>query len=284
LIRQPAATIGRPAAVAKYSRRIESKPRTRVNWSKAPLAKATSAKSTAAKPKPAKSPPAKSTGRTGTSARRTRKKPAPSPAGVVSAQLRQPGAVLGPRANRTIALILDATRQIFLKRGYAGTTIDDIAGMAGVSRASFYTYFPSKRDVLLALGADTVGATAAVIQAAHDIPARWKVGDIEEWVRQCFALLDEHGAFAFAWTQAAHEDEEIRVAGTRGHLQLCRQMGLAFQALGLSKREDPVTLGLLILSMLERSWAYCQLYRGTMDEALVRRETARVLASIIRGQ
>ncbi|MHB8467177.1 MAG: TetR/AcrR family transcriptional regulator [Acidimicrobiales bacterium] len=177
---------------------------------------------------------------------------------------------------------MDATRQIFLKRGYGGTTIDDIAVMAGVSRASFYTYFPSKRDVLLALGADSAGATAEVIRAAHAIRKRWELSDIEAWVQQCWDLLDDQGAFAFAWTQAAHEDEGIRTAGTRGHLELCRQLGLAFKSLGLSSLKDPVALGLLMFSMLERSWAYCQLYAGTMDQARVRRETARVFVSIIR--
>ena len=49
----------------------------------------------------------------------------------VTPQLRQPGSVLGPRAARTITAILDATRQIFLTRGYAGT-IDEIAKAAGM--------------------------------------------------------------------------------------------------------------------------------------------------------
>jgi hypothetical protein len=44
-------------------------------------------------------------------------------------------------------------REVFLTRGYAGTTVDEIARIADVSRASFYAYFPSKREVLLALGA-----------------------------------------------------------------------------------------------------------------------------------
>ena len=59
---------------------------------------------------------------------------------------------LGPRAQRTVARIIQATREVFLTRGYAGTTVDEIANIADVSRASFYTYFPTKREVLLAVG------------------------------------------------------------------------------------------------------------------------------------
>ena len=64
--------------------------------------------------------------------------------------IRQPANPLGPRAQRTINRIIEATRDVFLTRGYSGTTIDEIARLADVSRASFYTYFPSKRDVLIA--------------------------------------------------------------------------------------------------------------------------------------
>ncbi len=42
---------------------------------------------------------------------------------VPAPEIRSPGKVLGPRANRTIGVIIDATRQVFLTRGYAGTTI-----------------------------------------------------------------------------------------------------------------------------------------------------------------
>jgi AcrR family transcriptional regulator len=55
----------------------------------------------------------------------------------VDHHIRHPGTVVGPRASRTIATILDATRRIFLVKGYAGTTIDEIARIAGVSRGSF---------------------------------------------------------------------------------------------------------------------------------------------------
>src|SRR4030081_1073131 len=86
----------------------------------------------------------------------------------VSPTLRQPANELGPRAHLTIARILDATKKIFLIRGYTGTTIDEITRVANVSRASFYTYFPSKRDVLLAVGADSASAAGALIKGLVD--------------------------------------------------------------------------------------------------------------------
>lgn len=47
--------------------------------------------------------------------------------------------------------LLNAARTLFAERGMAGTTIDDIAETADVSRATFFNYFQSKDSVLSAL-------------------------------------------------------------------------------------------------------------------------------------
>jgi AcrR family transcriptional regulator len=200
----------------------------------------------------------------------------------VAPTLRRPGVELGPRANRTIASILDATRQLLLMRGYAGATVDEITRIAGVSRASFYTYFPSKRDVLLALGTNSAHAALALIDALGAVPPDWTLDDLQDWVRYYFAFLDEQGSFVFAWTQAAHEDEEIRVAGMRGHLSLCRRMGQKLAWLGDIEVDDPAELGLTVFSMIERSWAYCQLYAGTIEAAVVQRRIATMIEATVR--
>ena len=43
--------------------------------------------------------------------------------------------------------ILNAARNVFAKRGYHHTTIDDIVAEAGVARGTFYLYFEDKRAV-----------------------------------------------------------------------------------------------------------------------------------------
>src|SRR5271169_3685010 len=100
----------------------------------------------------------------------------------VTPTLRRPGVELGPRASRTIASILDATRQLLLVKGYAGATVDEITRVAGVSRASFYTYFPSKRDVLLALGADSASGATVLIDALAEVRRPWTRDDLQAWV------------------------------------------------------------------------------------------------------
>lgn len=51
------------------------------------------------------------------------------------------------KAKKTRANVLNAAMALMKDRGYYDTTIRDICAEAGVSIGTFYTYFPSKRDI-----------------------------------------------------------------------------------------------------------------------------------------
>ncbi|MDJ1113629.1 TetR family transcriptional regulator [Microbacterium dauci] len=52
-----------------------------------------------------------------------------------------------PRASSR-AFISDAACELFLERGFEATSVTDIAQRAGVSRSSFFNYFPSKDAII----------------------------------------------------------------------------------------------------------------------------------------
>jgi AcrR family transcriptional regulator len=195
--------------------------------------------------------------------------------------LRRPAPQLGRRARQTIDRILDATRAVFLAQGYGGTSIDDIARRAGISRASFYTYFPTKRDALLALGADATNGAERLVEQLGTLGHTPGVDAIVAWVESYFAFLDDYGSFVLAWQQAAYEDDELRAAGTKHHLMTCRDLGEQLDALRGRRRGDRTSEGLLVFSMLERSWSQCRLYEGALDTAKVRSNAALVLAALV---
>src|SRR3954451_18943003 len=56
---------------------------------------------------------------------------------------------LAPEARRE--LIEGAAARLFASRGYAGTTLDQVAGEAGVTKPIVYRHFASKKDLYLAL-------------------------------------------------------------------------------------------------------------------------------------
>ncbi|MAU47635.1 MAG: TetR/AcrR family transcriptional regulator [Rhodobacteraceae bacterium] len=49
------------------------------------------------------------------------------------------------RRGRKFDQVLEGAREIFLRDGFEGASVDDIARAAGVSKATLYSYFPDKR-------------------------------------------------------------------------------------------------------------------------------------------
>jgi len=54
-------------------------------------------------------------------------------------------------AQETRQKLLNAARRIVRERGLAGTQVEEITQMCGVSKGTFYTYFKRKEDVIYAL-------------------------------------------------------------------------------------------------------------------------------------
>ncbi|MEV5758631.1 TetR/AcrR family transcriptional regulator [Streptomyces tendae] len=51
----------------------------------------------------------------------------------------------------TRRLLLESGLETFKTKGYAATTVDDIATAAGTTRVTFYAYFPSRSELMKAL-------------------------------------------------------------------------------------------------------------------------------------
>ena len=64
-----------------------------------------------------------------------------------------------PRITRSRALIMAAATRVFLENGYPGTTVDDIATAAGVSKRTVYNVFADKEQLFGAIIGEAI-ATA----------------------------------------------------------------------------------------------------------------------------
>jgi AcrR family transcriptional regulator len=81
---------------------------------------------------------------------------------------------------RRVAL-LESALEVFAKRGYHASSIDDIAREAGVSKALIYEHFTSKQDLYAELLAHHAGElfsalAEAISEAGRDASARLVVG------------------------------------------------------------------------------------------------------------
>ncbi|HSM59961.1 MAG TPA: TetR family transcriptional regulator [Longimicrobiales bacterium] len=74
-------------------------------------------------------------------------------------------------ASITHTRILDAAHALILQRGFAGTSVDDILGGAGISRGTFFYHFPTKddmaRELLARHAADDIAMTDSFMERAE---------------------------------------------------------------------------------------------------------------------
>jgi AcrR family transcriptional regulator len=59
--------------------------------------------------------------------------------------------------------LIDAARQLFIEQGYEQTAMSDIAKRANVAQGTFYIYFDSKQDVLVAIMRELLQELCAIM-------------------------------------------------------------------------------------------------------------------------
>lgn len=135
----------------------------------------------------------------------------------------------------------EAATELFLEKGYSHTAIDDISRRAGVSRATFFNYFPGKVDVLF----------RPVDRLLDDIEEKVRSGThplraIEEVAKRVHRS-DLPLVATQADTMAAQED-----VGAAGPLRADRLRRII--AMGIS---DPLTQAVLAAAIVQAcvSWA-----------------------------
>ena len=64
------------------------------------------------------------------------------------------------------AAVAAAAASVFVERGVAGTAVSDIVRAAGIAQGTFYLYFDSKDDVLLAVAERFVADVGAALEAS----------------------------------------------------------------------------------------------------------------------
>ncbi|MDP2493508.1 TetR/AcrR family transcriptional regulator [Shimia thalassica] len=60
------------------------------------------------------------------------------------------------RRGRKFDQVIDGARDVFLRDGFEGASVDDIARAAGVSKATLYSYFPDKASLFMEMATQEV--------------------------------------------------------------------------------------------------------------------------------
>lgn len=86
--------------------------------------------------------------------------------------------MMDSRSARKHEAILEAATSVFLDKGYAGTSMDDIAKLAAVSKQTVYKHFSDKEQLFAAIVLATTDRLDTTIDLLADLPA--DDADLEE--------------------------------------------------------------------------------------------------------
>lgn len=102
--------------------------------------------------------------------------------------------------------------QCFQRKGYENTTIDDIAAEYGLSKGSIYWYYPSKKDILMAVFQHMVSELFREYASVVSSPIAPRQKLIQMVHLMAEMLLREYGAYRpfMVLMSAAYEDDQLR--------------------------------------------------------------------------
>ena len=73
-----------------------------------------------------------------------------------------------PRVVRSRAAVVDAARALFLRKGYAGTTMEEIAALAGLTKRTVYNNYADKDALFTQIVADVIAYAEAFARGLHE--------------------------------------------------------------------------------------------------------------------
>jgi AcrR family transcriptional regulator len=176
-------------------------------------------------------------------------------------------------AEQRRAELLTAGRALFLAKGTAATSLDDITQRAGVSKGLFYLYFASKEDLVLALQEQFSREVAARMGAAADSQADW-AARLDACVRAgfaCYRELHDLHQVLFHHGPAARPDPEPAPA-----VLVLRDLLAAGTAAGALDVSDPESTAVLCYASMHASGLGFR-GRGGPDDARLSRAAQQLV-------
>ncbi|WBU57236.1 TetR/AcrR family transcriptional regulator [Paracoccus sediminicola] len=193
---------------------------------------------------------------------------------------------------RKYGQVLEGARRVFMRDGYEGASVDDIAREASVSKATLYSYFPDKKLMFDAvfrdeLDRERLDGTALI---GLDLP-------VDQVLRFTGHLIANHAVSEFGsrtlrlaiaeaerFPTLSAEYYELGPAALRRQLE--RQLR-RWQQDGLL-RDDIADLGLAADSFVQLSMARVKdrvmlMGRASVDDAMIRRTVDNAVDTFLRA-
>ncbi|WP_454325519.1 TetR/AcrR family transcriptional regulator [Streptomyces glaucescens] len=152
------------------------------------------------------------------------------------------------RSARKHQAILDAATTVFLNKGYAGTSMDDIAKLAAVSKQTVYKHFADKEKLFAEIVLATTDRIDAMVDLVADVPvdAEGLEENLTRLARQFLAALTRPQVIQLRRLIIANADAFPELGAAwyeQGFERVLATLAATFQRLtdqGLLKTDDPM--------------------------------------------
>jgi AcrR family transcriptional regulator len=158
--------------------------------------------------------------------------------------------------------LLGASRRVFQAKGYLAATIDDLVEAAGMSRATFYTHFTSKSELVQEIIEETRLEVLELYGRLDDALANASIGALRRWMEDTVDWSIAHAWLMPAWDEAKVNDPTHREQRQETLLWIPEAMPKYLAACRPADRGRAVLrLRLLVVQMS----AYFNRYRGDVS-------------------
>ena len=156
-------------------------------------------------------------------------------------------------------MIIDRALELFTEKGYAATTIDEIAVAAGTTRATFYAHYPSRADLMR----DFMARVNAVLDRADgpdrattaaglvDVVREGELEAILAWLESRAALWPVFRPYLDVLDEAAAVDPEVRALVRGWHEEVISDIVRGMQLAGRFPQETHHIRGTLAFTQLD---------------------------------
>ncbi|BAS12324.1 hypothetical protein AHiyo8_06270 [Arthrobacter sp. Hiyo8] len=156
-------------------------------------------------------------------------------------------------------VIVERALELFTEKGYAATTIDEIAAAAGTTRVTFYAYYPSRSDLMRdfmsrvnavldrADGPDSASTAVELVDVVRD----GKLPGILAWLESRAALWPVFRPYLDVLDEAAAVDREVRTLVEGWHEEVISDLVRGMQLAGRFPEETHHIRGTLAFTQLD---------------------------------
>ncbi|MDQ0247726.1 AcrR family transcriptional regulator [Bacillus fengqiuensis] len=153
--------------------------------------------------------------------------------------------------------VIKMAHQLFIEKGFQATSIQDILDYSGISKGTFYNYFPSKNELLVALFKTIYGKME---KERNELLIGQDPSNIEIFIRQVELLMKTNRInklISLFEEVYFSKDEDLKDFIKRGQMRIIRwTFGRFIDLFGDSKKPYLLDCAIMFMGMLNHNLKY----------------------------